>query len=68
MAVAVAGLRVGGAQPLDLAGDLAPAARAGVDAVGGGGDGLDAQEFGVAAARGDAAEGVVDGGGRVRVR
>ena len=62
VAVAVAGLRVGAAQALDLAGDLAPAARAGVDAVGGGGDGLDAQELGVAATLGDAAKGLVDGG------
>ena len=41
VAGAVAGLRVGGAQPLDLAGDLAPAARAGLDAVGRGRDRLD---------------------------
>ena len=44
VAVAVAGLRVEGAQPLDLAGDLAPAARAGVDAVGRGGDRFDEEE------------------------
>ena len=55
VAVAVAGLRVGGAQPLDLAGDLAPGARPGVDAVGRGGDRLDVEEVGVAAARRDAA-------------
>ena len=60
VAVAVAGLRVDGAQPLDLAGHLAPAARAGLDAVGGGRRRLDAEEFGVAAARGDASKGLVD--------
>ena len=56
---AIARVRVGGAQPLDLAGDLAPAARAGVDAVGGGGDGLDAKKLGVAATLGDAAKNLV---------
>ncbi len=60
VAVAVAGLSVGGAQPLDLAGHLAPAARARLDAVGLGGDGLDAEEIGVAAPGGDALESFVD--------
>ncbi len=68
MAVAVAGLGVVGAQPLDLAGDLAPAARAWIDRVAGGRHGLDAQELGVAAARGSAGECGIDGGHRSVVR
>ena len=60
MAVSVAGLRVGQAQALDLGLDLAPAARAGRDAVGAAGDAVDAEEVGIAAARGDLAERGVD--------
>jgi hypothetical protein len=60
---AVAGVRVQPAQPLDFALDLAPAARAALDRVRAGGDGVDDEQVGVAAAGGDALEGSVDGGG-----
>ena len=62
MARTVAGLRVEAAQPFDLAFDFAPAARAALDGVRAGGDRLDDEEIGVAAARGDALERCVDGG------
>ncbi|MCY1539262.1 hypothetical protein D9M68_748420 [compost metagenome] len=62
VAVAVAGLRVGGAQPLDLRGGFAPADGAGGDAVGGGGHRFGEEEFGLRGARGRGGEHLVDGG------
>jgi hypothetical protein len=63
VAGAVAGLRIEAAQALGLALDLAPAARAALDAVRARGDRLDDEQVGVAAPGGDALERCVDGGG-----
>jgi hypothetical protein len=60
---AIAGMRVQPAQPLGFALDLAPAAGAALDRVRTGGDGVDDEQVGVAAAGGDTLEGSMDGGG-----
>jgi hypothetical protein len=63
VAGAIAGMRVQPAQPLGFALDLAPATRTALNRVRTGGDGIDDEQVGVAAAGGDALEGRMDSGG-----